>query len=357
MWNTTAVTRKLGISLPIIQGPFGGGLSSPKLLSAVSNGGGLGSFGAHHLSPAEIRQLGPRLRELTDKPFALNLWISDHDKNGLNISEEEFDIALSKLRPYFKELGVPEPAFPKRFGQVFEEQIEAILDVKPAVFSFVFGIPPASVLDACRSKGITTVGTAITLDEAIALDQTGVDVIVASGFEAGGHRASFLRPAEDSLIGTFALIPQVVDAVKTPVIAAGGIADGRGVAAALTLGAQAVQIGTAFLACEESNASQLHRDSLFRIDARYTALTRSFSGRLARGIRNRFVDETRSFEQSWPPYPAQSWITSHLKSAGLEQGRADLISLWCGQAAPLLKHRTAQTLIDSLVKQTSAILG
>ena len=158
---------------------------------------------------------------------------------------------------------MPIPERPKDLGAKFEEQIEAIFEAKPAIFSFVYGIPSSDILENCRTLGIKTVGAATTVDEAIALENAGVDAIVATGFEAGGHRVSFLRSAEDSLTGTFSLIPQVADSVKIPIIAAGGIADARGIKAALALGADAVQMGTAFLATSQSNASQDHKDKLF----------------------------------------------------------------------------------------------
>ena len=173
----------------------------------------------------------------------------------------------------------------------FEDQARVLLDAKVPVFSFIFGIPPQEILEECRAKRIVTIGTATTPEEAAALQEAGVDAIVASGFEAGGHRGSFLRAAEDSLTGTFSLVPQIVDMVDVPVIAAGGIADARGVVAALALGAEAVQMGTVFLACEESGASRLHRQALRGKKAGHTALTKGFTGRLARGIHNRLLEE------------------------------------------------------------------
>jgi len=181
-------------------------------------------------------------------------------------------------------------------------------------------------------------------------------MIVASGFEAGGHRVSFLREPEECLTGTLALIPQVVDTVKVPVIAAGGIVDGRGVAAALKSGASAAQIGTAFLACEESNASPLHRAKLFSADAIHTTLTRAFTGRLARSIHNGLIDALRGKESALAPYPVQAWLTAQFKTAALAANRADLVSLWSGQGAPLLKHRRAADLLRSLVAGTDEIL-
>jgi len=236
-------------------------------------------------------------------------------------------------------------------------ELETVLELGPPVFSFIFGVPRPDVLERCRAAKIVTVGTATTPAEAKLLDQAGVDAIVATGFEAGGHRVSFLMEPEDCLTGTLALIPQVVDVVQAPVIAAGGMADGRGIAAVLKLGASAAQIGTAFLACEESNAAPLHRDKLFSTDARRTSLTRAFTGRLARSVHNGFIDAMRGKEAALAPYPVHAWLTSKLRAAALAAGRTDLISLWSGQGAPLLKHRKARDLFASLVQEADRAMG
>lgn len=355
MWKDTEVSRRLGLAAPIIQGPFGGGLSAVELVVAVCESGGLGSFGVHHLDAEGIRETAAQIRARTDRPFALNLWLPFEDADDPVLTDDEFEHDAALLRPYFDELGVPMPSRPQRFMPKYDEQIEAVLQARPAVFSFVFGVPSSDILRRCRERGIVTLGTATTPDEAIALEKAGVDMVVATGFEAGGHRVSFLRSAEESLTGTFALLPQVADAVRLPVIAAGGIADGRGIAAALALGAQAVQVGTAFLACRESGASALHRAMLFSEQARYTGLTRAFSGRLARGIRNRFMDELGPQEARIPRYPVQNWLTGSMKAAAVEQARADLVSLWSGQAAPLLRHRDASSLMQALIAETDAL--
>jgi nitronate monooxygenase len=352
-WRTSRITQLLGLDLPIIQGPFGGGLSSVQLASCVSAAGGLGSFGAHHLTGDEIIDIARAIKSHTAKPFALNLWLP-FDNSQVQPSQEEFNRYLLPLAPYFAELNLPLPKLPKTFIPDFTEQLQAVLAAAPAVLSFVFGVPSAWVVEQCRSRGIKIIGTATTVDEALVLEQGGVDAIVASGFEAGGHRVAFLRPAEESLIGTFSLIPQVVDAVKIPVIAAGGIADGRAIAAAFNLGAHAVQIGTAFLACNESGTSDLHRAQLFGPQARHTQLTCAFSGRLARGIHNRFMLEQST---SPAPYPIQNWLTSKLKQAATAQGRPDLMSLWCGQSAGLLKHNNAAQLMASLAEQADRLLS
>src|ERR1700739_915490 len=288
-WNENRLTAKLGIDYPVIQGPLGG-LSSQKLTAVVSNFGGLGSFGAHSLSPAAIKDVIAEIRSLTSKPFAMNLWVSMEDEGARTSDENAFDRSLAPMEKHLAALGVPRPKYTQHSPTRFEDQVRVLLDEKVPVFSFICGIPPKEVLDECRANRIVVIGTATTPDEAAALQEAGVDAIVASGFEAGGHRGSFLRPAEDSLTGTFSLVPQIVDRVDVPVIAAGGIGDARGVVAALALGADAVQMGTVFLACEESGASHLHRETLRRRNAGRTALTKGFTGRLARGIHNRVME-------------------------------------------------------------------
>ncbi|QSQ20698.1 nitronate monooxygenase [Pyxidicoccus parkwayensis] len=345
----TEAVRRLGVKYPIVQGPFGGGLSTTKLAATVSNLGGLGSFGAYNLPPDDVLRVTKELKSLTSRPFAVNLWVSDHDPGGLSLTQEEFDRAYAFFEPFFRELGVDKPERPRRFSQRFEDQVDALLEARPPVFSFVFGVPPANVLEACRERGIVTIGAATSIAEAQALDNAGVDLIVATGFEAGGHRPSFLARAEDSLMGTLALTPLVADRVKAPVISAGGITDARGIRAVLTLGAQAGQLGTAFLACEESGATPEHRAALFSDKARATVLTRAFSGRLARGLRNRWSEEMSAHASRLLPFPVQGWFLSQLRPAVVKAGRTDLISLWSGQGAPNLRHRTATELMDALV--------
>jgi nitronate monooxygenase len=351
MWTDTAIRRHLPLDAPIIQGPFGSGLSAVDLVVAVSEGGGLGSFGVHHLDGAGIRDVAAKIRARTSRPFALNLWIPLGDSEDPRVTDDEWRAAVDRLLPYYRELGVAPPDRPARFTPPYEEQVETVLELRPPVFSFVFGVPSADVLERCRRASIVTLGAATTPAEAGALAAAGVDMVVATGMEAGGHRVSFLREPEECLTGTLALIPQVVDAVDVPVIAAGGIADGRGIAAALRLGASAAQIGTAFLACEESNAAPLHRQMLFSDAARRTSLTRAFTGRLARSVHNDFIDALEG--ASLPPYPVQAWLTARFRAAALAAGRADIISLWSGQSAPLLQHRRAAALLAWLIEDAT----
>jgi nitronate monooxygenase len=347
--SANELTRRLGLVHPIIQGPFGGGLSTELLVATVSNLGGLGSYGAHLLTPDEIAGVAAAIRARTPRPFALNLWVSDHDPGGEALARADYDRVARIFEPYARELGVTLPPPPAGFGPRFADQVEAVLAAAPAVFSFVFGIPPPAVLAECRRRGIATLGAATSIAEARALDAAGVDLILATGCEAGGHRPSFLARAEDSLVGTLALVPLIVDRVTAPVIAAGGIADRRGVAAVHALGAQAAQLGTAFLACAESGAADVHKQLLFSPRAEATTLTRAFTGRLARGIRNRWTDELAARLSELPPFPIQSWFAAQLRPAARAADNPELMSLWSGQIAPNLRHRTATSLFAALV--------
>ena len=323
-WNRTRLTSKLGIEYPVIQGPLGG-LSSQRLTAAVSNFGGLGSFGAHGLSPGAIKDVIAEIRSLTSKPFATNLWVSMEDEDALTSDESAFNRSLAPLVSHLASLGEPCPTYKSYSPVRFEDQARVLLDANVPAFSFIFGIPPREILEECQLKGIVTIGTATTPDEAVALQEAGVDAIVASGFEAGGHRGSFLRAAEDSLTGTLSLVPYVVDLVGVPVVAAGGIGDARGVIAALALGAAGVQMGTVFLACEQSGASRLHREALRGRKAGYTALTKGL-------VRN-------------------------LSIAAEAAGRADLLPLWAGQSANLSTCTDASAFLHLLVEEVSEIAG
>ena len=354
-WANTRVSKKLGIKYPIIQGPLGG-MSSQRLTAAVSNYGGLGSFGAHGLTPSAIKDVIAELRSMTDKPFAMNLWVSMEDEGARSSDEAAFKRSLTTLAPLIQSLGGSLPSYTPYAPMNFQEQARVLIDAKVPAFSFIYGIPPKEILDECRAKGIVIIGTATTPDEAIELQKADVDLIVASGFEAGGHRGSFLRPSEDSLTGTFSLVPQVADLVSVPVVAAGGIADARGIVAAFVLGAEGVQIGTAFLACEESGATPLHREALLSGKAGKTALTRGFTGRLARGIKNRLLETMNAPGMEILPYPLQRFLMRSISAPAEKAGRQELIPLWAGQSANLVHHTKATTLLDALVSGVSAMI-
>jgi len=355
-WRRNRLTSTLGIEYPIIQGPLGG-LSSQKLTAAVSNFGGLGSFGAHSLAPHAINDAIAQIRSLTSKSFAINLWVSMEDEGARTSDETAFNRSLALLRHHLAALGAPQPVYTPYVPMRFEDQARVLLDAHVPVFSFIYGIPPREILDECRSKRIVTIGTATTPDEASILQEAGVDAIVASGFEAGGHRGSFLRTAEDSLTGTFSLVPRIVDRVDVPVIAAGGIGDARGFVAAMALGAEAVQMGTVFLTCEESGASRLHREALLRRDAGHTGLTRGFTGRLARGLDNALMQQFNQTGTEILPYPLQRGLVRHLSVAAETAGRSDLLPLWAGQSAGLSACTDVSGFLQALLEEVSAIAG
>jgi nitronate monooxygenase len=297
------------------------------------------------------------IRGLTTRPFAMNLWVSMEDRGAGASDERAFNRALTPLAARLAELGVPRPAYQPYSPLRFEDQARVLLEAKVPVFSFIFGIPPREILEECRAKGIVTLGTATTPEEAVALEQAGVDAIVVSGFEAGGHRGSFLRAAADSLSGTISLVPRAVDLVEIPVIAAGGIADARGVVAVLALGAEGVQMGTAFLACEESGASRLHREAILGAEAGHTSLTAGFTGRLARGIHNPLLEELNRNGVETLPYPLQRALVRNLATAAEAAGRSDLLPLWAGQSASLSRFTDVAELLNSLVEEVAMVAG
>ena len=341
----------LGLDTPIVLGPFGG-MSSVALTATVSEAGGLGSFGLYGLGPERITAVAAELRERTARPFALNLWLpfqgSGEGAPGAGFDRAEYERAIAGLADLFAEAGVAPPEWPVAPLPAFDLQLEAALAAEPAVLSFVFGVPPTEVVDEAHRRGVRVIGAATTVPEARALEAGGVDAIVATGMEAAGHRPSFLADPEAGLVGGLALIPQVVDAVGIPVIAAGGIADRRGVAAAFALGADGVQVGSAFLATRQSVAPEVHRARIRSADAHETILTRTMSGRAARGLPNHAVRtiEARGGRAS---FPLQNILTGVFRRRAAELGRPELLSLWMGQAAGLAHFDDAAEVFSELV--------
>jgi nitronate monooxygenase len=338
---------RLGIRHPIVQAPMAGGVTTPELVAAVAEAGALGSIGAPNYTAAEIAAAAAGVRRLTARPFALNLFMP--------VPRAEPDAAaIARVEPilagFRAELGLP-AAPPPRPLEEFDAQFEAVLAARPPVFSFTLGLLDRDRLRALHAQGAFVIGTANTADEAVALEETGVDAICAQGAEAGGHRGSFLRPPDDSMVGLVALVRQVVRRVRVPVLAAGGIMDGRGIAAALALGAQAAQLGTAFLSCPEAGTSPGHREALASADARQTVVTRAFSGRHGRAIRNRFTDAFAGIDV--PPFPAFLAMTADIRAAAVEQGRRDLMPMWAGQGAPLSRALPAGALVARLVREAA----
>ncbi|HEX5227596.1 MAG TPA: nitronate monooxygenase [Bryobacteraceae bacterium] len=324
---TNELLQRLGIEHPIIQGPMGGGPSTPELVAAVSNAGGLGSLGAAYLTPDQIRDTIQRIRSLTSRPFQVNLfaggWNAGHD----------FDAGpmIELLSGIHEHLGIPPPSAPKPTADPFPAQLEAVLEARPPIFSFTFGIPDRDVLSRLKSRGIVILGTATTVDEALALESAGVEAVVAQGAEAGAHRGTFLGSFESSMVPTLDFVRSAVSAVGIPIIAAGGLMDAQDVRNALNAGASAAALGTAFLASPESGASETHKRAILAAKEDTTVITRGFSGRPARGLSNAFIAKCAGAPSCILPYPLQNSLTRPMRTAAAQQGLADYLSLWAGQ--------------------------
>ena len=334
--------RKLGLKHPLIVAPMAGGPSSAELVAAASGSGALGSAGSAYSNPAQIEDFAARVRQLTDRPFAVNLFIPHPIPQ---IGPAAIERAITATAKYRAELDLPPAQISGPYEEDFEAQFEAVLRVKPAVFSFVFGLLAAEHMRAARQADMLLIGTATTLEEAEALEESGVDAITLQGFEAGGHRGIFDPEAADSEIGIRDLLAQSVKRVRVPLIAAGGIMTAGDIRGALSAGAQAVQMGTAFLASAEAGTSPPYRSKLLE-SARETRTTRVFSGRLARGIENRFMQEIAA--EAVMPFPAQNKFTRDIRGASAASGSADFLSLWAGTGQGILWQGPASELIEQL---------
>lgn len=352
-WPNTILTERLNIRYPLIQAPMAGGPGAPQLVAAVSNAGGLGCLAGGYLHPDALRQVIAEVRARTDQPFAVNLSAG----HPVNMDSERITRARELLAPYRAELGLPPepPPLPELPG--FDEQLDIIFETQVSSLSFVFGIPDTRYLDLLREAGITLLGTATHLLEAIVLEESGVDFIIAQGAEAGGHRGTFIGHPEQGLVGTLTLAPLLAKHVSTPIIAAGGIMDGRGIAAASMLGTVGVQMGTAFLACPESGAHPAYKALLSQGSEIATTLSRVFTGRHGRVLRNRLVNELYAHEADLPGFPLQLFLTQDLRQAAAEQGLTDFMALWAGQGCHLCEERSATELIAAWVEQASTLLG
>ncbi|WP_411031073.1 nitronate monooxygenase [Spongiimicrobium sp. 3-5] len=352
MWKDKRATQLLGIKYPIIQGPFGGRFSSAELVSTISNLGGMGSFGLNAYEPEEILEVDNEIKRLTQHSYALNLWVPLKDDPAKKYTPREFNQLKQLFRPYFEELKLPVPSLPKPQGPVFEQQVEAVLKVKPPVMSFIFGIPEKEVLKSFKKAGTTTIGTATTEEEALLIEAAGLDLVVVSGAAAGGHRAAFLKSAEDSLYDTYTLVSRISKKIKIPIIAAGGIGNSKQVVEMLKAGASAVQIGTAFLATKESGAPDYHKTALRSKKLLKTSLTTVYTGRLARAISNNFSERYSDVQsQQMAPFPIQSSFLAPLRKELIRQGRYDEIALWAGQPTSPLEHSSATALFNMLLTE------
>jgi nitronate monooxygenase len=343
--------QRWSMRVPVIQAPMGGGPTTPALVAAVCEAGGMGSVAAAYLSPGQIDRDLREVKSLTSRPFAVNLFspAADQPLRG--------DVAAvtALLAREHERLGLSPPTLPPTPKEDFDAQLDSVLAHGVPILSFTFGLLPEPRMKQLRDRGIYTIGTATTVREAIALEQAGCDAVVVQGAEAGAHRGTFLGTAESSLIGTMALVPQAVDAVKIPVIASGGIMDGRGVVAAQALGAAAVQMGTAFLNCDEAATSATYRRALEHASEDQTVVTDVFSGRAARGIRNRFIDMMANANLTPLSYPWQNAFTRELRKAAASHEDAGLLSLWVGQGVRMMQTGSAAEIVARIEAQMASV--
>jgi nitronate monooxygenase len=353
-WHQTRFSARFGLDVPIVQAPMAGGMAGPGLAGAVSDAGGLGSLAFGMTAPALIGAEIAAAKAATDRPFAANLFLH---QPGVPTADQ-LARAAEFLAPIRAELGLaPRGAEAPGPSHAVPDQIAAVLAATPPVISFAFGAPSPDVIAQCRRKGILTIATATTAQEARHLEALGVDAVCAQGAEAGGHRGTFLHPFDEGMIGTLALIRACVDAVDVPVIAAGGIMDGRSIAAAMLAGAEGVQLGTAFLLCPEATTTKPYRRALAAGGA--TAVTRAISGRPARGLANRFIVEGSAVEADLPPYPVLNELTKEIRAAAAAQDRPEWLSLWAGQGVGLIRDgvRAGDLVARMAVETEGALLG
>ena len=352
MWPDTRLQDLLGIEHPIIQAPMAGA-STPSMVAAAASAGCLGSLGCAFMTPESYRETYAATRAATNGRINMNFFChAEPRRDG-----EKEEAARARLAPFFAELGLGEvpPADPINIP--YADAIhEAVMATAPGVVSFHFGLPEARHIEDLKGIGTVILCSATTPEEARDLEARGVDAVIAQGWEAGGHHGFYLTP-EGRRLGTMALVPQVVDAVSIPVIAAGGIADGRGVAAALALGAAGVQLGTFFLTGAESEIAPVHKQALAEADGAATAITRAFSGRPARGIVNRYMQAMADMEDDLPDFPLMNGLAGPLRTASAKAGSPDFVSLWSGQAVGLSRAGPIGEMVDALVEETRAAMA
>lgn len=354
MWPDSRLLDLFGIELPILLAPMAGPVLS-EMAVAVANAGGLGSLPCALLSPEQTRAELEKIRQGTNRPINVNFFCHTPP-----VFDEARETAWrERLRPYYIELGVdPDGPIPASNRAPFDDTLCSLVEqYRPEIVSFHFGLPEASLLQRVKATGAKVISSATTVREAVWLEERGCDAIIAQGFEAGGHRGIFLDDDISKQVGTMALVPQMVDAVKVPVIAAGGIADGRGIVAALALGAAAVQIGTAYMFCPEAKLSATARQALAGAHDDDTALTRIFTGRPARGIINRVMREVGAMSALAPAFPLAGGALAPLRAKTEPQGSGDFMSLWSGQAMTLGRNMPAAELTRTLAEEAKTLLG
>lgn len=349
------LTDLLQIKYPIIQAPMAGGITTTDLVISVANAGGLGMIGAGYMG---IEQLRSQIRDVKKhtQNFGVNLFVPEE----FSAKSSEIELANKSLQPIREKLNVSEehtilPTYEKTLEN-FHEQINVLLEEQVRVCSFTFGVPDQSLISKLKERNIIVVGTATTVKEAMEIEQIKMDAVVVQGSEAGGHRGNYKSETADSLIGLMSLIPQVVDKVKIPVIAAGGIMDERGLVASLILGAKAVQMGTAFLTTKESGANEIHKNEILQTTEDEIVLTKSFSGKYARGIKNDFISYMEKDEEELPPFPVQNRLTQSIRKVASLEKNKEYMSLWSGQSPRLATNKTATQLIETIMKKATELL-
>ena len=356
--KTTNFCNQLNIRLPIIQAPMAGGIITPALINEVARSGGLGSLPLGYLSIEEAQEVTRKTLVLASKQFAVNLFIPAPITHPSN---KQVATMLTYINEHRLSLGLPPLLeIPSWVEPDLDELLDIIIKEGISIISFTFGILSHNTMKKLLKKNIYVIGTATTVQEGLALEAVGCHAVIAQGYEAGGHRGGgFLAGQNGGFIGNMALVPQMVDALSIPVIASGGIMDGRGIAAALTLGASAVQMGTAFLTCEESNASPLHKHMILDGSAESTCITSTFTGKPVRGFKNELVAMTeKNFsEDDLLPYPMLHQLTKELRSTANKLGRLECAGLWSGQGNQLSRSLSVKHLIASLEKETVSALS
>ena len=341
------------VQLPIVQAPMAGS-SDSELAIAVSEAGGLGSLPCAMLTPDQLRTSFRNILQRTSRPINLNFFCHRLPAPDA-LRERQW---RERLTPYYEEFGIPssaDAALPKRMP-FNDAMCDAVVELKPPVVSFHFGLPTKSLVERVRATGARIISSATTVAEARWLETEGCDAVIAQGFEAGGHRGMFLAADAAAQVGTLALVPQIVDAVKIPVIAAGGIADARGIVAAFALGASAVQLGTAYLRCPESRASAVHKKALETAHADQTVITNVITGRPARGIVNRAIRELGPINALAPEFPLAADAMAPLRSRAESNGSGDFSPLWAGQAVAMCQEIPAGMLTKMLAEESVRLM-
>lgn len=335
--------QQINTRYPIFQAPMAG-VTTPEFVAKVSQYGGLGNIGAGYLSPKDTEEHIKSVKSLTSESFGVNLFVPENNE----VTEKQLSRSFELIKRHLNKLDVQVDERPDyKSTSVFDEQIEIVLAEAVPICSFTFGIPDEVIIRELKNRNIFSIGTATTVKEAQLVEEAGMDAVVVQGSEAGGHRGTF--HGTESYVGIMALTPQVVDSVSIPVIAAGGIMDGRGLTAALGLGAEAAQFGTAFLTTKECGTNPTHKSVLFEATEEETVLTTAFSGKTARGIKNDFINKMKQYESQLPPFPYQNTLTKEMRQVAGKQQNKQYMSLWSGQAPRLTQDLTVKQLINQIM--------